>query len=47
MEKMLEDISFKADLMGGTKVTIDKNFVEKNIEDANLNNLDDLSKFIL
>ncbi len=47
MEKMLEDISYNADNMGGAVIKIDQQFVEKNIEEANLNNLDDLSKFIL
>jgi len=47
MEKMLEEVSFKADTMDGDKVKIDDKFVEKNMEDANLNKLDDLSKFIL
>ncbi len=47
MEKMLEDVSYKADQMGGAQVKIDEKFVEQNIEDSSLNNLDDLSKFIL
>lgn len=47
MEKMLEDVSFRADKMGGEIVKIDSRFVEDNIKEANLQNLDDLSKFIL
>lgn len=47
MEKMLEDVSFEADKMGGEVVKIDSKFVEENIKEANLQNLDDLSKFIL
>ena len=47
MEKMLEEISYKADTMGGEVITIDNKFVESNIKEAKLQNLDDLSKFIL
>ena len=47
MEKILEDISFKADQMSGANIVIDKKFVDTNIKETSLQNLDDLSKFIL
>ena len=47
MEKIIEDVSYNADKMSGAKVKIDKKFVSDNMGKANINNLDDLSKFIL
>ena len=47
IEKILTEVSFKADSMKGEKVKIDKKFIEANIEGTNLQNMDDLSRFIL
>jgi len=45
IEKVLDDISFNATDRGGEKVTVDKDFVKKNL--GNLVKDTDLSKFIL
>src|SRR5690606_29799283 len=45
MERVLDDISFKASEMSGQTVTIDAAFVEKNVGDLARNT--DLSRFIL
>ena len=45
MEKLLEEVSFNASDIGPTKITINKEFVEKNLVD--LIKSQDLSKFIL
>jgi ATP-dependent HslUV protease ATP-binding subunit HslU len=47
IEKLLSDVSFKADQMSGEKVVINNAFIKENIQDTSLDNLDDLSKFIL
>jgi ATP-dependent protease HslVU (ClpYQ), ATPase subunit len=45
MEKLLEDISFKASDIGPTQITINEEFVENNL--GELIKSQDLSKFIL
>ena len=45
MEKLLEEVSFNASDIGPINITIDKEFVEKNLVD--LIKSQDLSKFIL
>jgi ATP-dependent HslUV protease ATP-binding subunit HslU len=47
MEKLLEDVSYNADERSGETIEINEKYVEDNIEIAHLNNLGDLSKFIL
>ena len=46
LEKTLEDISFSASEMSGSKVTIDEDFVICNVGDLIKNN-HDLAKFVL
>jgi ATP-dependent HslUV protease ATP-binding subunit HslU len=45
MERVLDDISFTAPDQSGTEVTVDADFVEKNVGDLARNT--DLSRFIL
>ncbi|MBV9260157.1 MAG: ATP-dependent protease ATPase subunit HslU [Pseudolabrys sp.] len=45
MERVLDDVSFRASDLGGQKVTVDADFVKKNIGDLAKNA--DLSRFIL
>ena len=45
LEKLLEEVSFTASDIGPIEITIDKNFVEKNL--VELIKSQDLSKFIL
>ena len=45
MEKLLEDVSFKASDIGPAKITIDEEYVESNL--GELIKSQDLSKFIL
>ena len=45
MEKLLEDISFSAPDKGGTAITIDADYVQKNVGDLAKDT--DLTKFIL
>jgi len=47
LEKILEDVSYRANELNGQMIKIDAKFVEDNMKDTNLDNLDDLSKFIL
>jgi len=47
MEKILEDISFNAPEMKGCDVIINEKFIEQSLDKADLNNIEDLSRFIL